>query len=290
MESNLKKNYDNKFIDLIRIHEHINTNNEIGENLILTYYDKVKNLRPYKDIHNPNNNWKNVINNCVEALNLSKDFNITCWLLEALTYEENLYGFYLGLEIITILIKNFPNCYPENHEDKIMGFEWINNYIFEWIINEEILPQGTFQMLHLDLLNNKFNRELLKKFPYKEDFINDKLFLISKINNLLDEIGNYKPYLQNIINLLNKLETFYKTYIKEYSLIDKTVDDKNLIIKNHNKEDIFNEINNLTIEGLKIDKNDMILYIIHRVILLRKKPVNEILKLIRINELSNLFD
>jgi hypothetical protein len=191
-------------------------------------------------------------------------------------------------------MEKFSDCYPTNEEDKIMGFEWINNNIFEWIINEEILPGGTFQVLHFDLLNSKFNKDLIKKFGYKEDFIKDKLFLIENINKLLEKIKNYKPFLQNIINFLNKLENFYKTYMQEYNLlteVNTTTEDKTSKIDiNNNKEDIFNEITNLVMEGLKIDKNDVILYMIHKIILIRKKPVNEILKLIRNNELSNLFD
>lgn len=288
MEKISNKNFENKFIDLLKIYDHINPSNVIGENLIFTYYDKIKNLRPYKDPNNPNNNWKNVINHSIEALNLSKDFNISCWLLEALTYEENLYGFYLGLEIITILLEKFPNCYPETEEDKIICFEWINNNLFEWIVNEEILPTIKFQTIHNDLLNNKFNKDLVKRVPYNEEFLDNKLLLIKNINNLLEKIKIYKPFLKNLIDLLYKLDNFYKNYMKEYKLIKTNLFENQST--SDNKENIFNSINSLVLEGLKIDKNDVVLYMLYKVLLLRKKSVNEILKLIRDNELSNLLE
>jgi hypothetical protein len=279
----------------------LNISNE-GDDLTFIYYDRIKSSRPDKNItHNINithNNWHNTFNLCIEALNLSKDLNIAFWMLEALVYEKNLLGFYIGIGFIAELIEKYPNIFPKDMESKFNCFDWMNNHILEWLENEIILEKdGKFPILYIDIYNNKFNKDILKKYIYNKDYAKQKLDLMENIKNILTNMNDFSFYFSSILTFYFKVKIFYENC--ESYLVNVENNKKNDINKDLNennnvdlnsKEEIFKEIGKLATEGLKLDKNDVLLYLIYKIFLLKNKPVNQIINLIRENDLSKLLE
>jgi hypothetical protein len=265
-------------------------NPTVGENLTFFYYEKIKNSKGNK---NNNNDWNETFNLCVEALNLSKDLNVACWMLEAITCEKNLEGLYIGISFIDELIKKYSNIFPTNIESQINCFEWINNHVLEWLTNEIILQEdGKFSVIYTDLYNNKFNKEILKKYSYNKEYSIEKLNLIDKIQNILTNMKDFSFYFSSLINFFYKVKIFYnncENYLNTNEMINKkeNISDNNEI---DSKEEIFNDINTLVIKGLNLDKNDVLLYLIYKICLLRNKPITEIINLIKENQLSKLLN
>ena len=279
--------------DLVNITQPLtNSSNSIGEDTLLTFYDQIKSLRPYKDIHNINNTWTNVIKLCIRVLQKTKDLNICCWLLEAMTYENNLEGFADGIKIIYELLKNFPNCYPLDENDKITALQWVNDHMSTWFDKEEILPGVSLKNIHQDIFTSTINKDLLKKNPYNENYIHGKITLINNIQETINKIDLYKSCFKSVIFFFQKIENFYINY-KQMSLniliIPQKIEDKiedPLVYK----DQIFNDLSAIIHQGLLIDKSDLLLYLMQKILLLRNKPYKEIFKILRENNLSNLID
>lgn len=280
-----------------------NSSEGIGQNLSLLSYDKIKNTRPYKDIHNLNNTWQNVLNLSVDALHSTKDLNICCWMLEAITHEEHLLGFSAGMEIIQQLLENYPHCYPDNEEDKFIALKWINDNMSSWCGEEEIFPNMKFNTVHKDIYNNKFNKEMVKNIIYDEKYLAKKIMIINNIKHILTKIKNHTYLFKDVLLFLQKIEQFYLNYQQNirhnqeknknhHSHIhkDKELDGEKSPHHVHDKEYIYSHLSELIQEGLEIDKNDLLLFLMHKILLLRKKNSHEIFKIIRENNLNSLID
>jgi hypothetical protein len=284
--------------DLVKIHEPIaNHENNIGNNTILTFYDQIRNMRPYKNTKNPNNTWKNVFQLCIEALKQTKDLNICCWMLESITYEEALAGFAQGLNMIQRLLQIFPDCYPLDTEEKMNSLKWVDDNMSSWLGQEEIFPKIFFKNIYHDIYNNKINFDLLKKKIPQEVFMHDKIKNINYIQDIIHHMGIYSSCLQNTLIFLQKLENFYLNYQKQIDIFQEaqiTAKENNQILLDVNsdisKTQIFEYLSQLIKQGLIIDKNDFFLFCIQQVLLLRHKDHKFLLKILKDNQLDNLFN
>jgi hypothetical protein len=282
-------------MDLVKIKDSIGGGgNPIGVGVTLGVYDQIRNTRPYKDPKNPLNTWQNVLDLSVEALKTSKDLNVCCWILEALTYEEQLAGFSVGLEIINQLLNIYPACYPIVEDDKANAINWVDENMITWFENQEIFNKATFQTLYQDIFSGKITKELVKKYPYDGKFIENKLNLIAKTKKTLENMGYYGQIMKNTCSFLQKLENFYTNYkkfiVEYYSKPDASSPENTIIINGSiSKNELYNSLLETTKRGLDDDKNDLLLFMIYKIILLRGKTNNEIFKIIRDNNLNTLL-
>jgi len=273
-----------------------NTENSVGEDTCLTSYDQIKSLRPYKDVKNINNTWSNVINLCISTLQKTKDLNICCWLLEAMSYENNLEGFADGMEIISDLLITFPNCYPLGEEEKITALHWVNDHMSTWFDKEEILPDLYLKNIHQDIFTSKINKDLFKKMTYNENYLNTKITLINTIKNIITKMELYNSCLKSVIFFLQRIENFYLIYKQILSPTTPITPPREDPTEENNtpfptsKDQIFHHLSQLIHEGLMVDKSDLLLYLMQKILLLRNKPYREIFKILRENNLANLID
>lgn len=279
--------------DLITIATPIDSN-QVGENILLSYYDLIKKSRPYKDIYNPNSSWQQVLSLCVEALKISKDFNVCCWTLEALSFQYHLRGMKVGLNIIVDLLQYFPNCYPTCEEERTVSLEWINNHISTWIDEEEILPGLYFKDVYKDILYAQLNKDiykdLWKRTTCDSEFLQDRIDTLNSIINNLNNLSSIT--FRDSISFFQKVYGFYIGYRQYLVDLHKTSpsDNENLVMeKLMTKDDIYNLLLEKVEEGLKFDKNDLLLFMIKKILLLRNKSNEEVYKLIRNNSIEGLI-
>jgi hypothetical protein len=269
--------------------------NEIGVNLTLTDYDKIKKLRPYNDITNEEK-WQTVIDATTEALGRSKDINILIWFIEANIHKNKLEGM-RTLSLLYDLLSNYNNCYPVDGEKKSNSINYLKDNILSWLAEEEILPKlylkNFFLLIKKDPTNNLLEELGKQNTKTLEEYILNKKENIHSIENLFKYFDlNKAPLMASIVtlvkDLLLTLETFYNKIEEKLRNIDK----KQIITKQEiNSNYIYNEINKLILQGIEMDKQDILLYLMKKIVeLYNSQDVIKIYNLLKEDSIEKILN
>jgi len=267
--------------------------NFIGENLTSTYYDKIKKLRPYNDINN-GEKWQQVIDLSLEAIEKTKDLNITIWFIEASIHKDHLEGLN-SLHILYDLLVYYPHCYPEDVDKKSNSITYLKENILSWLAEEEILPQLYLNSLFYTIKKDptptflatldKQNRQVVKKH------MEQKIKLLKELGHMLSRFDlNKSPLMASVVTIIKDffttLENFYGKIEEYFAEEEKEKKQPQLEIT---IEYIYQEIGNLVEKGMELDKQDILLYLISKIVLLKKKECVEVYSVLKEDSIAQLI-
>lgn len=262
LKDNFLKNKDNILLDI---------SNE--------YYEIIKKNRK-------NLKWKDNILLCIEGLKKSKDLYLFCWFLESLSYEFFFLGFYKGINFLFFFYNFFENFLPKNI-DLNSNLNWIDDNFNNWFLDLEILPEILLKNLHEEIFIKIF--DFNKKYLVSKKYINEKMEIIENILNSLEE-NKKKFFFKNMFFFFKKIKIFYENILEN---LNKQENNKNIEKFKEEisfKENIFYQIKNLVEEGLKNDKNDLLLFLIFKIIELKTKSNKEILQIFQKNTILDILN
>ncbi|OED45553.1 hypothetical protein AB836_01515 [Rickettsiales bacterium (ex Bugula neritina AB1)] len=272
--------------------------NDIGINTVYDTHEKIKEIKKSEDIEK----WKKIIDIILENLyNTTKDLTLSAYLLEALCKTYHLEGALNGLEIIFIIIENFPNAYSK---DKLLIFDWINKNFSTWFDNFELLKNKIFKDYYQEIYTQKYSKSIthsenidINNINYNLDLLNEILMYIKNINDhyslisVRENINYFKFYFNHLKEIYNKK---LENNISEKNDTNTEKNDTNIIVTEETKplykEQMYNNILELVNQYYDIDKNDIILFLLKKVLNLSKKKNTEMLNLIKNNSLCKLYE
>lgn len=263
--------------------------NDIGINTIYDIHEQVKDIKKSAAI----DKWVKITEIILENLyNKTKDLTLAAYLLEAMCETNNLDGALNGFEIILLIINNFPDAYSK---DKPLIFDWINKNFSTWFKQFNLIKDKKFQDYYQEIYTQNYSNNITQISNIEVNIIDDNLLLIENILICINEINTHYSLI-GVRENINYFKFYFK-YIKK--MYDDSLNKITPLVNNYHQEkesvylkksEIYEEITKIVKKYREVDKNDIILFLVEKVLQLSEKNNEELLGIVKEDALSGLYN